>query len=76
MKRSADWQDRRCNRRNDEADAKILRVSSISSATPPATVLPWYRWVEERSGNGVRALPHGWLDFCPLAEKGDCDVDQ
>jgi len=24
VKRSADWQDRRCHRRNDEADAEIL----------------------------------------------------
>lgn len=24
IKRSADWQDRRCNLRNDEADAEIL----------------------------------------------------
>ena len=24
INRSADWQDRRCNRRNEEADAEIL----------------------------------------------------
>ena len=28
INRSAGWQDRRCNRRNDEADAAILYITS------------------------------------------------
>ncbi len=35
VNRSADWQDRRCNRRNDEADAEILsRIPGIISDMP------------------------------------------
>ena len=32
INRSADWQDKRCNRRNDEADEEILSAISTSSA--------------------------------------------
>jgi len=37
--------------------------------------LSLYRWVTRLPDGRIRALPHGWLDYCPLPERSQCDVD-
>lgn len=34
-----------------------------------------YRWVTHLSNGQPQALPHGWLDYCPLADRKLCDVE-
>lgn len=43
----------------------------LLSARQAGSALWLYRWVELR-GARVLALPHGWIDFCPLAAPEAC----
>lgn len=43
----------------------------LLSARQAGSALWLYRWVELR-GARVLALPHGWIDFCPLAASEAC----
>lgn len=74
--REAGWQCQQITAYAWRACLQRLPSAILLRADSGPGTLAWYRWVAERAGNGVRALPHGWLDFCPLAEKGACDVDQ
>lgn len=74
--REAGWQCQQFTAYAWRACLQRLPSAILLRADSGPGTLAWYRWVAERAGNGVRALPHGWLDFCPLAEKGACDVDQ
>lgn len=74
--REAGWQCQQITAYAWRACLQRLPSAILLRADSGPGTLAWYRWVVERAGNGVRALPHGWLDFCPLAEKGACDVDQ
>lgn len=35
--------------------------------------LSLFRWVSHQPGGSVRAVPHGWLDYCPLPDRHNCD---
>lgn len=50
------------------ASGMLLRGDSGSGT------LSLYRWVSRLSGGKVSALPHGWLDYCPLPDRSLCDV--
>lgn len=36
--------------------------------------LALYHWMHRADSGELRPRPHGWLDYCPLAENGGCDV--
>ncbi len=39
--------------------------------------IAFYQWVTHDEQNGrVHPQPHGWLDFCPLAQEEDCLPDR
>ncbi len=46
---------------------RLLRGDSGSGT------LSLYRWVSSLTGGRIRALPHGWLDYCPLPDRSQCD---
>jgi len=46
----------------------------LLSARQAGSALWLYRWVELR-GARVLALPHGWIDFCPLAAPEACPAE-
>lgn len=48
---------------------RLLRADS-----GPGT-LALYRWISQRPNGVLQAQPHGWLDYCPLAEETACDVE-
>lgn len=39
------------------------------------TVVLW-QWVEQNAAGELSKVPHGWLDFCPLAEETLCQPDE
>ncbi len=63
VKRSADWQDRRCNRRNDEADAEILSgiLDIISDMPGYGYRRVWGILRKQRRTEGCRrSMPNGF----------------
>nr|WP_314425959.1 DUF2509 family protein [uncultured Erwinia sp.] len=34
--------------------------------------LSLFRWVSRLAGGKVSAIPHGWLDYCPLPDRSLC----
>ena len=73
---AAGWQCQRLASYGWRACLQRLPSATLLRADSGPGTLALYRWVAMLAGNGTRALPHGWLDFCPLAEKGACDVDE
>ncbi|KGT86422.1 hypothetical protein NG99_25565 [Erwinia typographi] len=54
-----------------EEERELLRGDSGADS------VALYQWVSERGPQGqVSALPHGWLDYCPLSEEARCDPDE
>lgn len=35
--------------------------------------LSLFRWVSLQPGGSVHAVPHGWLDYCPLPDRESCE---
>ncbi len=44
-----------------------------SHATQPALSL--WQWVKPAYQGQLTVLKHGWIDFCPLADADECDID-
>lgn len=38
--------------------------------------LAQYQWVARQQVMSLKALPHGWLDYCPQAEEEGCHPDE
>ncbi|MFG1173521.1 DUF2509 family protein [Erwiniaceae bacterium CAU 1747] len=51
----------------NHASGMLLRGDSGSGT------LSLYRWVISRAGGKISAVPHGWLDYCPLPNRSLCD---
>lgn len=41
----------------------------------PGTIAQ-YQWVARPGAMSLKPLPHGWLDYCPLAEEEGCYPDE
>ncbi|EOS95986.1 hypothetical protein ETR_05273 [Erwinia tracheiphila PSU-1] len=37
--------------------------------------LAFWQWMERSEAGELKKVPHGWLDFCPLAEEKWCQPD-
>jgi hypothetical protein len=68
QERAAGW--RSCLYQAESSPA-LLRGGS---GTATVALYQWVRW--NRESGRVVAVPHGWLDYCPLAEKERCDPDE
>lgn len=52
-----------------QPEQRLLRADS-----GPGTLALWH-WVSLRSNGSLQAQPHGWLDYCPLADEAACYVE-
>ncbi|ALB64816.1 hypothetical protein AFK62_15915 [Cronobacter condimenti 1330] len=48
----------------------LVAAQGFTENTIPVTL---WRWAKEE-GNTLRFIPHGWSDFCPLAEAKQCQL--
>ncbi len=61
----SEWQWRACLYRSGQK--LLLRADGGVNS------LSLWRWVTQRPEGRIRALAHGWLDFCPLQEEVQCE---
>lgn len=54
-----------------EGSPALLRGDS---GTASVALYQWMFW--SRASGRVAAMPHGWLDYCPLTEEERCDPDE
>lgn len=71
------WQ---CQRENAEGWRSCLTAVNnqrelLRGDSGPDT-LAQYQWVARVGASSLKALPHGWLDYCPLAEEEGCHPDE
>ncbi|MEW5288452.1 DUF2509 family protein [Erwinia papayae] len=48
----------------------LLRADSGSNT------IAFWQWVQRSENGYLQAVPHGWLDFCPLTEERRCQPDE
>ncbi|CAO97801.1 DUF2509 family protein [Erwinia tasmaniensis] len=51
----------------------VARMLLRADSGPDTLTL--YHWMNKSRSDRWKFRPHGWLDYCPLTEKGGCDVD-
>lgn len=68
LERAAGW--RSCLYQAGNSPALLRGESGTASVA-------LYQWVTWNRGSGrVAAVPHGWLDYCPLTEEERCDPNE
>ncbi|MEN4912995.1 DUF2509 family protein [Erwinia amylovora] len=67
------WQCRQQGKYRWRACLHFTRMLLRADSGPQTLAL--YHWMDKSRSGGLRPRPHGWLDFCPLTEKGGCDVE-
>ena len=53
---------------------QLLQSGMLLRADSGPDTIALYRWVTRRSADKIRAIPHGWLDYCPVAASELCNV--